>query len=362
VAELAVVIPTFNERENVPFVLEALERDLAGISWEVLFVDDDSADGTAAYLRERAQKDPAIRVLQRVGRAGLASACIEGMMATAAPFIAVMDADLQHDSRLLRPMVEALRRQPVDIVCGSRYMDGGSLGAWTGTRQRMSQLATWTCRKLLRVTLTDPMSGFFMLRREYLDRVVHNLSAQGFKILLDLVTATESQARVLELPFRFGIRQHGESKLDSLVIVEFGLMLIERRMPLIPLRFLQFMGVGMIGVVIHLAVLGGILHFFDNHFLRAQAGATLVAMTVNFHFNNVFTYRRNKLAGARFFRGLMSFYLACAVGSVANLAVARELYSGGMPWWFAGLIGAVIGGVWNYAVSSTFTWGEKARS
>jgi len=283
-------------------------------------------------------------------------------MATSAPFIAVMDADLQHDSRLLGPMVEALRTQPLDIVCGSRYMQGGSFGAWTGTRQRMSQLATWTCRKLLRVTLTDPMSGFFMVRREYLDRVVHHLSAQGFKILLDLVTATDTHARVLELPFQFGLRQHGESKLDSLVIVEFGLMLIERRMPLIPLKFLQFIGVGMIGAVMHLAVLGTALYFMGDHFLRAQALATLVAMTVNFYLNNLFTYRRNKLSGVRFFWGLLSFYLACSVGSAANLAVARELYSAGTTWWFAGLIGAVIGGVWNYAVSSTITWGERARS
>lgn len=361
-AELAVVVPTFNERDNIPLVLDLLERDLAGISWEVLFVDDDSTDGTAAYIRERAQKNSAVRVLQRVGRTGLASACIEGMMATSAPFIAVMDADLQHDSRLLGPMVEALRTQPLDIVCGSRYMQGGSFGAWTGTRQRMSQLATWTCRKLLRVTLTDPMSGFFMLRREYLDRVVHHLSAQGFKILLDLVTATDTHARVLELPFQFGLRQHGESKLDSLVIVEFGLMLIERRMPLIPLKFLQFIGVGMIGAVMHLAVLGTALYFMGDHFLRAQALATLVAMTVNFYLNNLFTYRRNKLSGVRFFWGLLSFYLACSVGSAANLAVARELYSAGTTWWFAGLIGAVIGGVWNYAVSSTITWGERARS
>ena len=354
--ELSVVVPTFNERENIPHVLAVLERDLAGIEWEVIFVDDDSPDGTAASILPLAQKNPAVRVLHRIGRRGLSSASIEGMMASAAPFIAVMDADLQHDSRLLRPMLEILRAEPADMVCGSRYMDRGGFGEWSGARQRMSRLATWVSKTLLKVELSDPMSGFFMLRREYLDRAVRNLSAQGFKIFLDLVTATKGQAVVRELPYEFGARLRGESKLDSLVILEFGLLLIERRLPGIPLRFLEFIFVGLLGALGHLAVLLVLLRIPGCSFMQAQTGATFFAMTVNFVLNNLFTYRQNKLVGARFLQGLLSFYVACSLGALASITIAQYLYAAGIPWWLSGVLGAVVAGVWNFAVTSTVIW------
>jgi dolichol-phosphate mannosyltransferase len=359
--ELALVIPTFNERENILPLIEVIERDLAGVSWEVIFVDDDSPDGTADFIRSLSQQNPAIRVVQRIGRRGLSSACIEGMMATSAPFVAVMDADLQHDSRLLRPMLDALRDRNFDMACGSRYMKGGDFGEWAGTRQWMSRFATWICLNFLKVNLTDPMSGFFMLRREYLDQAVRNLSTQGFKVFLDLVTATKSQAKVVELPFRFGTRLRGESKLDSLVIVEFGLMLIERRLPAIPFRFLEFVLAGSVGGLAHLAVLGATLSVTAWPFYKAQALATVVAMTVNFVMNNLLTYRQNKLKGWRFVRGLLSFYIACSLGAMANLAVAQNVYDFGVPWWLAGLAGAALGSVWNYAVTSIFTWGSRRK-
>jgi dolichol-phosphate mannosyltransferase len=359
-AELSVILPTFKERDNVVPILEVITRDLQGIQWEVIFVDDDSPDGTAEVVRELAQHNPAIRVIHRIGRRGLASACIEGMLSSSAPIVAVMDADLQHDSSLLRPMFEALRSQQYDMACGSRYMEGGDFGAWTGKRQNMSRFATWVCQKMLRVQLTDPMSGFFMLRREYLSSAVRNLSAQGYKIFLDLVTATNGKARILELPYSFRTRVHGESKLDSTVIIEFGLMLIERRLPGIPLSFLQFALVGALGALLHLAVLGILLRTTTTPFITAQIWAALAAMTFNFIFNNIFTHRQNKLKGFGFVRGLLSFYIVCSLGAWANLALAERLYTQGWAWWGAGLIGAAISSVWNYSVTSMFTWKSKS--
>lgn len=358
-AELSLVIPTFKERENITPLLEVITRDLQGVDWEVIFVDDDSPDGTAEYIRSLAQGDPAIRIIHRVGRRGLASACIEGMLSSSAEFIGVMDADLQHDSRLLKPMYEALRDGNYEMACGSRYMKEGSFGEWDGRRQSMSKFATWVCHKLLRVELSDPMSGFFMLRREYLTRAIHNLSAQGFKIFLDLVTATKGQALVIELPYRFGTRVHGESKLDSTVIIEFGLMLIERRLRGIPLEFLQFALVGLFGALVHLAVLGAAMRLTGAPFWTGQIWAVFAAMTFNFVFNNVFTHRQKKLQGLAFLRGLLSFYAVCALGGFANLAVAERLYDSGVVWYAAGFVGAVIGSVWNYSVSSMFTWGKR---
>src|SRR5688572_2296033 len=139
--ELTVVVPAFRERENIPGLLAALDAALAGLDWETIIVCDDALDGTEELVRERAQKDARVRCIQRVGRRGLASACIEGMLASSAPYLAVIDADLQHDETLLPKLLEAARRDGADIVVASRYMEGGSTGELDPGRVRMSRLA-----------------------------------------------------------------------------------------------------------------------------------------------------------------------------------------------------------------------------
>jgi dolichol-phosphate mannosyltransferase len=181
--ELTVVVPTLNEAGNIAELLARLHRALSGLNWEVIFVDDDSTDATRANIAAAAQTDPCIRLLHRIGRRGLSSACIEGMLASTAPVLAVMDADLQHDETLLAPMFEAIRTQRADLVVGSRYIQGGDIGEWSAKRASMSRIATFMGRKLVS-DLTDPMSGFFMIRRDAFNLAVRNLSAIGFKILL----------------------------------------------------------------------------------------------------------------------------------------------------------------------------------
>src|SRR6185369_9060620 len=162
--ELTVVIPAFRERENIPPLLDALAKALARIDWETIVVVDDAFDGSEDLVREHAQRDPRVRCLHRVGRRGLASACIEGMLASSAPFLAVMDADLQHDETLVPRLLETAKREGVDIVIASRYMAGGSTGALGAERVRMSRLAAAMSR-VLGHGLSDPMSGFFVVRR-----------------------------------------------------------------------------------------------------------------------------------------------------------------------------------------------------
>ena len=209
--ELAVVVPTFNERANVAVLVDRLDACLAGLAWEVVFVDDDSPDGTAEAVRELARRDPRVRCLRRVGRRGLASACVEGMLATSAPLLAVMDADLQHDEALLPAMVERLREGDVDLVVGTRYAAGTAVPGWDEGRRRMSRLATRLGRAALGVPLSDPMSGFFAVRREALERVVRGLSAVGFKILLDILATRPAAAAggraALPLPAAPGRRE-----------------------------------------------------------------------------------------------------------------------------------------------------------
>ena len=358
--ELAVVVPTFNEHDNVAPLIELIASALEGVDWEVIFVDDDSADGTAAMVRGIAQRNPRVRCLQRIGRRGLSTACIEGVLASSAPFIAIMDADLQHDERLLPRMLETLRRERCDLVVGSRYIAGGGVGDWDDRRAGISSLATRLSRLICRIDIADPMSGFFMLRREVFDRAVRRLSGQGFKILLDLLASSPETLHLKELPYEFRRRRHGASKLDTLVVWEFGMLLADKLVGhLLPVRFALFAVIGAVGLGVHLAVLRAALAVPALDFTAAQAIATVVAMTSNFFLNNLFTYRDQRLRGWRLLRGLFSFYLICAVGAVGNVGIAAYVFAADNVWWLAGIAGAIVGSVWNYAVSSVFTWRQR---
>jgi dolichol-phosphate mannosyltransferase len=354
--ELTVVVPTLNERENLPLVAAKIADALAGIAWEVIFVDDDSADGTAAVARELGAKDARIRCIRRVGRRGLAGACIEGVLASQARYVAVMDADLQHDEAALAAMLDLLRKGDHDLVIGSRYVAEGSAAGFSRTRHLSSRLAGFMAKVLLGTPVTDPMSGFFMLRREIADQLAPKLATEGFKILADLLSSGRGRLRVAEVPYGFRARQHGESKLDSQVVLDFlGLLAAKATGNAVPVRFVSFLFVGAIGVGVNLVALKLALSA-SLAFGRAQALATLIAMTSNFFLNNAVTYRDQRLSGLAALRGLIGFYAICAIGALSNIGVATLLYHAAPIWWLAGLVGSVIGAVWNYSLSSTLVW------
>jgi dolichol-phosphate mannosyltransferase len=354
---LSVVVPTFNEAGNVAELVRRLEVALGDIEWEVLFVDDDSPDQTAALVRELAVRDPRVRCLQRIGRRGLASACIEGMMAAGAPVVAVMDADLQHDERILPDMLRALDGGDIDLVIGSRHAPGGSVGAWDDGRKAMSRVATMASRLVRAPKVSDPMSGFFMLRRDVLDTSVRGLSQLGFKILLDLLATAPKDLRVAEVPFTFRPRHAGESKLDELVVWEFAMLLADKTIGrYLPVRFIAFALVGGLGVLVHMGVLFLLFEGLHSTFTTAQAAATSCAMLFNFTVNNLLTYRDRRLSGARWWRGLISFVVACSVGAVANVGIATMLFNRDAAWLSAAFAGVLIGAVWNYAVTQVYTW------
>jgi dolichol-phosphate mannosyltransferase len=355
--ELTVVLPTFNERGNVEPLIERLERVLAGIEWEAIFVDDDSRDDTAEHVRVISRRKPYIRCLQRLGRRGLSTACIEGVLASSAPFIAVMDADLQHDETLLPGMLATLKSEKLDIVIGSRYAVGGGVGDWGQARARISDLATRLSRLVVKADLSDPMSGFFMMRRPAFEDAVRALSGQGFKILIDLFASSPRPLAFRELPYQFRRRQHGESKLDTLVAWEYLQLLLDKLIGhVVPVRFALFAMIGGFGLFVHLAVLGIVLNLLGLDFTLAQSIATLTAMSSNFFLNNWFTYRDRRLRGWRLLRGLLSFYVVCSVGAIGNVGIAAYVFHADQSWWLAGIAGAIVGSVWNYATSAVFTW------
>jgi dolichol-phosphate mannosyltransferase len=356
--ELAVVIPTFNECENIEPLATKLRETLAGINWEVVFVDDDSTDGTVRELEKTWRRDPRFRCIRRVGRRGLASAVIEGMQSTFAPLVAVMDADLQHDETLLVPMFELLRHNQADLVVGSRYVAEAGTGAWDQRRLKISRLATRLSRTVLKGRrLIDPMSGFFMISRNAFDGAVRNLSAQGYKILLDIVASSPESLRIEELPYVFGVRRKGVSKLDEVAVLEYFMLLIDKLFGRwVPARFLMFAFIGSLGLVTHMTVLATALAIGVS-FVVAQSVATLIAIAGNFILNNILTYRDRRIKGfGPILRGLLSFYAVCLVGAVANVGIANFMFVQSYAWWISGLCGVLVGAVWNYAASSVVTW------
>jgi dolichol-phosphate mannosyltransferase len=310
-----------------------------------------------------ARQDPRIRCLHRINRRGLAGACIEGMLSSAAPYLAVMDADLQHDASLLPAMLDLLRTGKADLVIGSRYGEGGSIGdGFSKVRASISRWAVKAARWMLDIDVQDLMSGYFAIRRDRFDAVAARLTPSGFKILLDIIACAGGRLRTVELGYTFKQRTAGESKLDMRVALDFAALLIDKATRgLIPIRFVFFSLNGASGIVVHLTVLRvAMLALPSLGFASAQALGTVVAMTSNFLLNNSITYRDRKLQGAAALaRGLLVFWALCALGAIANVGVAAWIFGVVPVWWLAGLAGISISAVWNYSMSSLFVWSRQ---
>jgi dolichol-phosphate mannosyltransferase len=362
--QLSVVVPSYNEHDNIGPLYDKLTSALAGVSWEMIVVDDNSPDGTAEVARSLARQHPNVRCIHRIGRRGLSSACIEGASASAAPYVAVIDADLQHDeSRLPQMLARAIAGD--DIVVGSRYVGDGSAGTGlSATREKGSRFATQLSSLVTRTELSDPMSGFFLMRRDLFEEVAPDLSREGFKILLDIiVTATQTLRRkgqvlrVGEVPYVFRPRHAGESKMSPLIVAQFlGLLLSKAVGGFLPVSFLLFSVVGGVGILVHLAVLWFTHERLAFSFAIAQLTATIVAMTPNFVLNNELTYADKKLRGIRFWLGLASFYVVCSIGALANVSVASWIYQADPNLLLAGFLGALMSVVFNYSVTKVLTW------
>ncbi|WP_419826972.1 glycosyltransferase [Sphingomonas sp.] len=357
--DLAVVVPTRNEAGNVARIVASLDVALRGTRFEILFVDDWSTDGTAAAIAELARGRADIRVLRRFGRSGLASAVVEGMMATMAPVVAVIDGDGQHDERLLPRLHKAVANGAADVAIGSRYCADGSTGVWNERRLRASRAATRLSRLVLRTPVADPMSGLFAIRRDAVDALLPRLSGRGFKILFDLLTSAPEPLRIVELPYRFRLREHGDSKLGPAVAIDYLVTILDRLVRrYLPSRLVMFAGVGTLGLGIHLGVLRAMLAAQPS-FARAQAVAVAVAIAFNFVANNAVTFRDRRLSGWRLVAGLASFYAVCGLGALANVGAGAVLFAHHQRWWVSGVAGAVVGSLWNFAASTLVTWRRR---
>ena len=358
--DVSLILPARNEAANIANAISKASEVLSDYNFEIIVVDDDSPDGTADIVRQIAARNFRVRCLHRIGRRGLASACIEGALAASGRVIAIMDADLQHDEGILPELVSSIIDSRADLAIGTRYVEHGGMGDLSEDRAAKSEFATALASRFLKADLTDPMSGFFAVSAERFRKAIPNMTGRGFKILLDFVFADKGELRIHEVPFVFRSRQEGESKLDSANAVQFLMMLYDRAFGhIIPSRFVLFVAVGTLGVLVHMAVLFLIYQILGAGFLFGQACAVLVALTYNFFLNNMLTFRDVRLKGWAMIRGWLSFALVCGLGAIANVGVAAYLFQQtGIMWSLSALAGILVGSVWNFVMSSRFTWGR----
>ena len=361
---LSIISPTYNEAANIAGFVESIETTLRKYHYEIIFVDDNSSDKTHKIIKDISAKKPHVRCIRRIGRRGLSSAVIEGCLSSSSDLLLIMDADLQHDEKKIPLMIKLIEEKKLDLVIASRFLNHKKALGLTAYRNTLSKFANFLANTISKAKLTDPMSGFFLVKRSIFDQIAPNLSGLGFKILLDIFSSSKNQLRYEEISFTFRKRIYGESKLDSLVIWEYLLLLWQSKFgKIIPARFFSFCLIGGSGVFVHILALYCFINF-DFSFLYSQTFSTFIAMTSNFFLNNMLTYRDKRKKGLAAFKALFLFYLTCGIGASANIGISNLLYVSNISgvsgiWYFSGFIGAIVGSIWNFLMSSLVTWKTK---
>jgi dolichol-phosphate mannosyltransferase len=359
-AEIGIVVPVFNEVHNIEPLVQRLRSVLSGIAWEVLFVDDNSPDGTAEEVRRIARDDCRVRLVLRVADPGLSNACIQGMLSTSADLLCVMDGDGQHDPVYIPQLIKLLEEAPSDLASACRQLDGGASEASLGRRRSLlSRLGNGLVRLATKRATRDPLTGFFVIRRAAFLSVVEKLSNSGFKLLFDML-ASHPGLRHVEVAFQFQPRHSGDSKLDAYVVWQFGTLLVEKlSRGWLPARVISFLSVGTMGLFIHMvtlyaAIWGGIA------FATAQGTAAMTAMTFNFILNNALTFRDRRFSGIGLVKGWSAYLLICSVGLLANVALAswayERLHGLVLP---AALAGIAMDVAWKFVISDRVLWRRR---
>jgi len=368
--KVTIVSPTYNEAENVPRLVHDVDTALSGIDYELVIADDNSPDCTWAVALDLANQNPRIRVLRRTRNRGLSAAVIEGFLSSTSDYVGVIDADLQHDPAILRQMIAALDAG-AEIAVGSRYVDGGGTGTWNAVRKFQSWVATRLARTFLGVELSDPMSGYFILRRADFSRIHKQLDARGFKILLEII-ARLAPSRLAEVPYTFRARVAGQSKLSSKVVLQYlgqlwRLSSVSRYMSV---RFIKFALVGASGTVINLCAFLGFARLLGLRDWRISALATLFANLTNYTLNNAWTFVDRGHRGWSLVRGYVTYLGLSLVGMSASTLTfagltgayraylhagppAKESYIFALGFQFVAILA---GTVFNYELNRRFTW------
>jgi dolichol-phosphate mannosyltransferase len=365
--ELSLVIPTYNERENIASLVRSIHQLLtdSGCSFEIIIVDDDSPDKTWELVQTLTAKYPGLRLIRRIKEKGLAKAVTRGWQEARGEILAVMDGDLQHPPETLLTLIEALRKDGIEIAVASRHVQGGGVSDWNVFRRLISWSATLTATWILPGTLAtvrDPMSGFFALRRSVIDGIP--LNPTGYKILLE-VLSRGTYASVEEVPYTFVERKQGGSKFGLRQALEFLGHLARLSWTTGELtRLLQYLTVGLSGVLVNMGTLF-VLTFQGWSYISAGILAVESSILTNFLLNEIWTFadfsRRSASLGARLQR-LFKYNLVCVGGAIINLALLWLMTEHvGIYFMLSNGIGIIAATLWNYGMNANVTW-ESARA
>jgi len=353
---LSVIVPTYRERENIAPLVQRLAQSLADVDYEILFIDDNSQDGTEELIRQLSTQYP-VRVVVRKDKKGLASAVVDGLARVDGQAMCVMDADLQHPPEVVPSLLNALHAG-ADLAIGSRYVKGGSCEGWGLMRRIMSKGAGFLAHLFLPSTrgIADPMSGFFMLRPSAIAGA--ELRPTGYKILLEVLVAGSPQ-RVAEVPFMFETRQRGESKLRLSQQVDYLkhiASLMKRKGEFT--RFARYCLVGASGVVVNMGLLWLLTEVAGLYYLVSAAFSIETSIITNFALNDFFTFPDRRERGSRhFLTRLAKFNAVSLAGLGVNMAILWTLTSVfGVYYLLSNLCGIAVATLWNYLVNFWWTW------
>nr|5MLZ_A Chain A, Dolichol monophosphate mannose synthase [Pyrococcus furiosus DSM 3638]5MM0_A Chain A, Dolichol monophosphate mannose synthase [Pyrococcus furiosus DSM 3638]5MM1_A Chain A, Dolichol monophosphate mannose synthase [Pyrococcus furiosus DSM 3638] len=349
--KVSVIIPTYNERENLEELFSRIDNALQGLNYEIVVVDDDSPDRTWEKAQELSSKYP-VKVIRRTKEKGLSSAVIRGFKEASGDVFVVMDADLQHPPEVIPKLIEAIKNGS-DIAIGSRYVKGGKVENWPFYRKLISKGAIMVGRIALPKIrdIKDPVSGFFALRKEVVEGV--ELNPIGFKILMEILIKGK-YSKVVEVPFTFGIRARGESKLKGKTIFEYlrhiyRLMKWEGEID----RIVKFSIVGLSGILVN----EGFLWLFVNLGIPKEIAvipAVELSILNNFFWNDIWTFK--DIRRGSIFSRLLKFHIAALSGAVVNFIVYWILLFLGIHYLIANLVGIVLSFGVRYVINRHVTW------
>ncbi len=359
--QLSVVLPTYNERDNILPILRKILSLGGDFDLEILVIDDNSTDGTPELVKEISMNERRIRLIRRLGRSGLASAIKEGILDSSSNLIAIMDSDGQHEPIAILNAVRKLTDEGLDLVSGSRFLGNSEIYGLSQARTDGSSIANNFARFSLPKAhghLTDYMSGFLVMNLNSCMPFIYKVDVNGFKFLYELLAVSKGKLKIKEIPLKFQPRNYGSSKLDLAIFWDFLISLLHTfSLRLIPRRAISFGLVGATGVLVQLISTHILMTSIRLDFVEALPISVVIAATSNYIINNALTFRAQRLKRWKLIRGLLKFLLVASLPVIANVGLATTFYSmiaNNAIW--AQLSGIFVVFIWNYAASSRFVW------
>ncbi len=344
---ISIVVPTYNEKENVDELMSRIDKVLNGLDYEIVVVDDNSPDGTAERVAELSVRYP-IKLIRREGKQGLISAVFEGINSSGGEHVVIMDADLQHPPEVIRELLKVV--DSCDLAVASRYVKGGGVEGFPFVRRVISLGATYLARILIPQArkVRDPLSGFFLVRREVIKDVKPAMS-RGYKVLLE-VLASRKGLKVCEVPYVFRSRLKGESKLGWREILNY----VKQLLLLMP-DYYKFAVVGITGVLVNLGLMTLLEYLFTIPHIVASAVGIEASLTNNFIWNDVWTFR-NRKGGSRL-KKYLKYHLSTLVGNASQYLTSQLIYYLLLrESVISQTTGIIVGFIANYLISSKYVW------